>query len=117
MEQQIEERTDDGRPVKPHRSGGVTSRVAIASAVALAASLPTVQIGTRRDVDWWGDRKEPINTGRRAEKDAAALAKAEAKRKRKMAKRATAMPPNAKVSGAGTASAGLPGYTAGDNTE
>lgn len=25
--------------------------------------------------------------------------------------------PNAKVSGAGTASAGLPGYTAGDNTE
>jgi hypothetical protein len=24
---------------------------------------------------------------------------------------------NAKVSGAGTASAGLPGYTAGDNTE
>ena len=28
-----------------------------------------------------------------------------------------AMTPNAKVSGAGTASAGLPGYTAGDNTE
>ncbi len=27
------------------------------------------------------------------------------------------MTPNAKVSGAGTASAGLPGYTAGDNTE
>ena len=27
------------------------------------------------------------------------------------------MRPNAKVSGAGTASAGLPGYTAGDNTE
>ena len=26
-------------------------------------------------------------------------------------------PSNAKVSGAGTASAGLPGYTAGDNTE
>ena len=27
------------------------------------------------------------------------------------------LPANAKVSGAGTASAGLPGYTAGDNTE
>ena len=30
---------------------------------------------------------------------------------------AKALQPNAEVSGAGTASAGLPGYTAGDNTE
>ena len=97
MEQKTEEcAADEGRPVKPHRSGGGTSRLAIAAARALAASLPTVQVGTHRGVDWWGDRKEPINTGRRAEKDAAALAKAEAKRKRKMAKRATAMPPNDK---------------------
>ena len=32
-------------------------------------------------------------------------------------KRCKCEPSNAKVSGAGTASAGLPGYTAGDNTE
>lgn len=32
-------------------------------------------------------KKQPINTGRRAEKDAAALAKAQAKRDRKAAKR------------------------------
>jgi hypothetical protein len=37
-------------------------------------------------IDWNGPSK-PINKGRRAEKDAAALAKAEAKRARKAAKR------------------------------
>lgn len=26
--------------------------------------LPTVKVGTRREVDWWGDRKEPDNRGR-----------------------------------------------------
>jgi len=67
----------------------------------------------------WPPRQEPDNRGRRAEKDAIALAKAEAKRQRKAAKRLwrkvgaddTALErPNAEVSGAGTASAGLPGY-------
>ena len=63
-------------------------RLALAAALAVAASnLPIVQVGSRREVDWWGDRKEPENRGRRAEKDAIALAKAEAKRKRKAAKR------------------------------
>lgn len=57
---------------------------------AMSSNLPMVQIGARKDVDWWGDAKEPINTGRRAEKDAAALAKAEAKRARKAKKRASA---------------------------
>ena len=36
----------------------------------------------------WPPRQEPDNRGRRAEKDAIALAKAEAKRQRKAAKRA-----------------------------
>lgn len=102
MEQKIEERPDDeGRPVKPHRSGG-GQRVSIVGAgphslalvAALAIAMPTVQVGTRREIDWWGDRREPTNTGRRAEKDAAALAKAESKRQRKMAKRANAAAPN-----------------------
>ena len=64
------------------------SSLALAAMLAITASLPTVQVGARRKVDWWGDRKEPDNRGRRAEKDAAALAKAEAKRQRKAAKRA-----------------------------
>lgn len=69
--------------------GGGHGRLGIAAALALAAaSLPVVQVGTRREVDWWSDRKEPDNRGRRAEKDAIALAKAEAKRQRKAAKRA-----------------------------
>lgn len=55
----------------------------------MSSNLPVVQRGTRKDVDWWGDANEPINTGRRAEKDAAALAKAEAKRERKAKKRAS----------------------------
>ena len=96
MEQSIEEYpADEGRPVKPHRSGRGQHSLALAAILAMASSIPSVQVGRSREFDWWGDRQEPINTGRRAEKDAAALAKAEAKRKRKMAKRATAMPPNA----------------------
>ena len=71
------------------------SSLALAALLAMTASLPTVQVGTRREVDWWGDREEPDNRSQRAEKDAEALAKAEAKRQRKAAKRA------AKV-GAGT---------------
>ncbi|MCZ2113502.1 MAG: hypothetical protein LC131_06675 [Anaerolineae bacterium] len=64
------------------------SGLSLAALLAMTASLPTVQIGTRREVDWWGDRKEPDNRGRRAAKAGAALAKAEAKRRRKAAKRA-----------------------------
>lgn len=86
---------DKGRQVPYHRSGGRISVVgggrsslALAAMLAMTASLPTVQAGTRREVDWWGDRKEPDNRGRRAEKDAIALEKAEAKRQRKAAKRA-----------------------------
>ena len=74
--------------------------LALAAMLAMTACIPTVQAGTRREVDWWGDRKEPDNRGRRAEKDAAALAKAEAKRQRKAAKRA------AKVGAGGTATEG-----------
>lgn len=71
--------------------------LALAAILAMTASLPAVQVGTRREVDLWGDREEPDNRGRRAEKDASALAKAEAKRQRKAAKRAT------KVGAGGTA--------------
>ncbi len=39
------------------------------------------------DDDQWAKAQEPYDAGRRAEKDAAALAKAEAKRQRKAAKR------------------------------
>jgi len=42
---------------------------------------------SRREPDWWGDAKYPVDTGRRAEKDERALAKAEAKRARRAAKR------------------------------
>jgi threonine dehydrogenase-like Zn-dependent dehydrogenase len=98
MEQQIEECADEGRPVKPHRSGG-GQRVALVGAgahgLAIAAMLAMASASNLPVIrPEWGDRQEPINTGRRAEKDAAALAKAEAKRQRKMAKRAMAMPPN-----------------------
>ena len=56
-------------------------------AVAMSSNLPLVQRGARKEVDWFGDANEPINTGRREEKDLAALAKAEAKRERKAKKR------------------------------
>ena len=75
-------------------------RLGLAAMLALAATVPTVQVGKRREVGSFGDKKEPDNRGRHAEKDAAALAKAEAKRQRKAAKRA------AKVSAGGTAPEG-----------
>lgn len=68
-------------------AGEGRSRLALAAVLAMAmSSLPVVTVGKRKEVDWWGDRNEPINTGRRAEKDAAALEKAEAKRQRKAEK-------------------------------
>jgi hypothetical protein len=64
------------------------NRLPLAAMLALAAVMPTVN---SREVDRYGDRKEPDNRGRRAEKDAAALVKAEAKRQRKAAKRISAL--------------------------
>jgi hypothetical protein len=97
MEQKNEEcHEDEGRQVQPHRSGGGQLvhvvgdghlRMAVAAALA-CAGIQTVQAGMHREIDWFGDRKEPTNTGRRSEKDAARLAKAEAKRQRKAEKRA-----------------------------
>lgn len=55
----------------------------MAALLALAAiPMISAQAG-RTATNWWGDRKLPDDRGRRAEKDAAALAKAEAKRQRK----------------------------------
>ena len=56
-------------------------------ATMLAASMSDNFPVFGREVDWWGDKIEPINTGRRAEKDAEALRKAEAKRHRRAQKR------------------------------
>lgn len=76
-------------------AGAGRSRLAVAAVLAMAmSSMPVVTVGKRKDVDWLGDRSEPINTGRRAEKDAAALAKAEAKRQRKAEKRMRMKPSN-----------------------
>lgn len=52
-----------------------------------------------REWDHRGPRPDTINRGRRAEKDAAALAKAEAKRQRKAAKRAAKQTPNGRREG------------------
>jgi len=102
MEQKIEYQEDEGRPVKPHRSGGGQrvvvggighGRLGIASMMAMVAAQG-IDISIGGPNDPFEQREKPTATGRQAEKAAAALAKAEAKRQRKMAKRATAMPPN-----------------------
>lgn len=69
------------------------SSMLLAAALALAAStpgLPVLPINRTRDEDdpLRVPGREPDNLGRRAEKDAIALAKAQAKRERKAAKRA-----------------------------
>ena len=82
------------------------SSLAMAAMLAMTAGIGVVGSEfpiTRRRDDFpplRGPRQEPDNRGRRAEKDAAALAKAEAKRQRKAAKRA------AKVGAGGTAPEG-----------
>ncbi len=61
------------------------------AALALSAgnSIPVFETRTRDGGPWERNGKPAtVNTGRRAEKDAAALAKAEAKRARRAAKRA-----------------------------
>jgi hypothetical protein len=85
---------DTGRQVPYHRSGGgaLSGKLAVASLLAMAAPAIAASGGLNRplsDFDNFG-RQEPINTGRRAEKDAIALSKAQAKRERKAAKRAKA---------------------------
>lgn len=67
--------------------------MALAAMLAMTAGVGVVgtefPITRRRDDDGplWPPKQEPDNRGRRAEKDAIALAKAEAKRQRKAAKR------------------------------
>ena len=74
------------------------------SALLALAAIPMLSSQDGRTAtDWWGDRQLPINNGRRAEKDAAALAKAEAKRQRKADKLAACsrrVRPNGNLTGA-----------------
>ena len=65
-------------------------RAALAMSSAMAPAIGAFEIRKRDDIEPWERNGKPdtANTGRRAEKDAAALAKAEAKRARKAAKRA-----------------------------
>ena len=62
---------------------------ALAMSGAMAPAITAFDIRKRDDMESWEQNGKPdtVNTGRRAEKDAAALAKAEAKRARKAAKR------------------------------
>lgn len=61
------------------------------AALAMAAAMPGLTVlevrRNREDDPLWPMKPDPDNRGRRAEKDAIALAKAEAKRQRKAAKR------------------------------
>ena len=90
---------DTGRQVPYHRSGG-GHRLGVSALLALAGSAIAATGGFSRPLSSFDDfgRQEPINTGRRAEKAAAALAKAQAKRDRRAAKRAAAASSNAAVS-------------------
>lgn len=74
--------------------------MALASLLAMTAGMEVVGTEftiTRRRDDGpaWPPTQKPDDRGRRAEKDAAALAKAEAKRQRKAAKRLALKTPNA----------------------
>lgn len=71
----------------------------LVAALAMAATTPGMQVFEVRrrsgdDGPMWPPTQEPDNRGRRAEKDALALAKAEAKRQRRAAKRIKDMGPN-----------------------
>ena len=74
--------------------------VLLVAAMAMAATtpgLPVFEVRRRSDDDgpMWPPMREPDSQGRRAEKDAQALAKADAKRQRRAAKRLKDMGPNA----------------------
>jgi hypothetical protein len=73
------------------------------AALAMAGALaePIAPGKRAKDFDWWGDRQDPIDTGRRAEKNAEALRKAEAKRERKAAKRRAAQGHNGAIKAGG----------------
>ena len=77
--------------------------LALAMSSAMEPAIPACEIRKRDDMEPWERNGKPdtVNTGRRAEKDAAALAKAEAKRARKAAKRTKDASYNAAVSGRG----------------
>lgn len=88
-----QEPADEGRQVPPHRSGGQRRRVVstgnlgllLASVMAMSGGhFPVV---ARERFSELEPRPQTVRLGRRAEKDAAALAKAEAKRQRRAAKR------------------------------
>ena len=68
------------------RTGLLMAALALATLPSLQA--PVLQVKRRmHDDDLWAMKPDPDDRGRRAEKDAIALAKAEAKRQRKAAKR------------------------------
>lgn len=74
----------------------------MAALAMMAPAIPAVEIRKRDDMEPWerNGKPETVNTGRRAEKDAAALAKAEAKRARKAAKRIKDASYNVQLEGA-----------------
>lgn len=83
---------------------GSKAALLLTTALAMTAAMPGLPVFEVRrrseDEPLWPKKPEPDNRGRRAEKDALALAKAEAKRQRKAAKRVKDMQsPNAKVTG------------------
>lgn len=77
-------------------TGILMAALAMASLPVNAAPVLKIKRGMYDD-DLWAKTPEPYDAGRRAEKDAIALAKAEAKRQRKAAKR------RAEVGAGGTA--------------
>ena len=83
------------------------SGLAVAAMLAMAAGVvgPGFPITRRRgdDATLWPSPQEPDDRGRRAEKDAKALAKAEAKRQRKAAKRIKDKTPNVRGNAGTTA--------------
>lgn len=82
------------------------SKLAVASLMALAATTmagATAVYGVQRRKDdddpLRAGNPDTVNTGRRAEKDAAALAKAQEKRERRAAKRMKAASANVELTG------------------
>jgi ribosomal protein L15E len=59
----------------------------------VAMAMMAEQLGMKK-IDWGGARQDPIDLGRRTKKDNIALAKTEAKRQRKAAKRVNGKAPN-----------------------
>lgn len=78
------------------------NKLQLAQVVALLAASGGPFIQSQLETvggDWPGQKPEPDNRGRRAEKDLIAIQKAEAKRQRKAAKRAMILTPNVQVQG------------------